>query len=101
MKYKEWRCITKTECRSKSIRFSGESIQDIALFKSYRNECLPSCPGGTREVLDDDGTPICVECKDCPKKCNGDLISSLGVLAGFEDCTNILGDLTIQLSGCN
>ncbi len=40
-------------------------------------------------------------CKNCPKECNGEVISSLEVLADFEGCTKITGDLTIQISGEN
>jgi len=107
--FENWRCITKSECRQKVISYPGNSIQDISQFKVYRSQqtedrnklkCLAACPAGTKEAFDGDGTPVCVVCKDCPKKCNGDAISSLGVLTVFEDCTDIEGDLTIQLSGC-
>ncbi len=96
----DWRCITGSECKNKRSSFSGESIQDIALFKRYKNTCVASCPPDTKESMTADRTPICEECKDCPKKCNGGLVSSLEVLMKFDGCTDVMGDLIIQLSGC-
>lgn len=98
--FQNWRCITKTECRQKMTKFPGETIQDKAPFRSYNNQCLASCPGNTKEALDKNGTPICEECKDCPKKCSGGRISGLDMLQELKDCTHIQGHLTIQLSGC-
>jgi len=100
LKFGNWRCITKSECRRKVISYPGNSIQDIIHFKVHNNECLASCPANFKEAFEG-GMATCVNCQDCPKKCNGDLISSLGVLAQFKDCTHIEGDLSIQLSGSN
>ena len=36
---------------------------------------------------------------DCPKDCSGGHITSLEELKGFKDCTQIFGDLFLEIKG--
>ena len=101
LKFKNWRCITRVQCKGKVTVFPGESIQDKNQFKSYKEECIEYCPADTKEKELDDGSLTCENCENCPKECVGGLITSLDELKKFQGCTTIRGDLSIQLSGYN
>lgn len=100
LKFKNWRCITRLQCKGKVTVFPGASIQDKNQFKSYNEECIEYCPADTKEKELDDRSLTCEKCENCPKECVGGLITSLDELKKFQGCTMIRGDLAIQLSGC-
>lgn len=97
LKYERWRCISESQCRNITYSYNVETIDQQKPYKTYMGECLEHCPPATKEKSDGNRL-TCEDCKDCPKECPGDLISSLEDLNRFDGCTKIVGDLTIQLS---
>lgn len=67
-------------------------------FKIYKDQCLEECPPGTEEGPNN-SCKVCGAFSACPKKCLGGPIKSIDDLSNFKGCTEIIGDLQIQISG--
>ena len=53
----------------------------------------------SQQYFDDYFSPF-QKCEgDCPKDCSGGHITSLEELKGFKDCTQIFGDLFLEIKG--
>ena len=109
MQYKSWKCISKSECSKRQL--SGFTLTNMlntaddaeTYYKVHGEQCVEKCPNlyqpkRVRDRQTGDLIWACKKCKkDCPVNCDGEIINSQESAKKLESCTNIKGDIVINV----